>query len=228
MDGVFTKVNESEYLELSTPEGLNELKESMANGLQGGKRRRAAPKKTSKKSSKKGSKKLSGGKRRKSSKKASKKTSKKGSKKLSGGKRRKSSKKASKKASKKGSKKQTEEQLGGKRKRASKKASKKTSKKGSKKGGKREMPAAAKIFGELVKVIRDDEDVPINFKTALSVAKLYKDEMAADNKNMSPMDVTKKAIKEYPGESAANKKKYLAKAEKNIADKSAAKKAAKA
>jgi colicin import membrane protein len=197
MDKVFNKQSESEYLEMSTPAGLEELKDSMTNGQQGGKKRaRKAP---AKKSSKKSSKKLSGGKR-KSVKKASKKTSKKGSKKLSGGK--KHSKKASKKTSKK----------------ASKKGSKRTA-------PKRTMPEGAKAFVALVKLISEDKDVPVKYNVAMRVAKAYKDDLTNDNKNMSSTDVINKAKKEYPGESAATKKKYLARAEKMIEDSKAAKKA---
>lgn len=181
MDKVFNKQSDSEYLALSTPAGFEELKDSVANGQQGGKKRaRKAP---AKKSSKKSSKKLSGGKRR-----------------------------ASKKASKK----------------TSKKASKKSSKKGSKRTApKRTMPEAAQAFVALVKLISEDKDVPVKYNVAMRVAKAYKDDMASDNKNLSSLELINKAKKEYPGESAGTKKKYLTKAEKMIEDSKAAKKASK-
>ena len=236
MNKVFSKASESnEYIALSTPSGLEDLHSAANNGqvemgdLFGGKRR---GRKAVKKTSKKGSKKMSGGKKasRKGSKKASKNVSKKGSKKMSGGKRK--SRKASKKVSKKGSKKQS---TGGKR-RVAKKTSKKTSKKGSKKqsvggktpGPKRTMPPAAKAFTDLVKIVSEDNDVPVKYNVAMRVAKAYKDDLAKEHSNMSSGDVINKAKKEYSGESAATKKKYLAKAEKLIADSKADRQAKKA
>lgn len=217
MDGVFSKVSDSnEYVALSTPSGMEELRDVINKGkqndLSGGKKRGRKP----------GSKKMSGGK--KSSKKGSKKTSKKGSKKMAGGKR--GSKKSSKKTSKKGSKKMS----GGKR--ASKKSSKKTSKKGSKKtskkGGKRELPEAIKVFGELVALVSKDDDVPMTRPVAMRVASAYKNDLAKDHPNMTPLDVTKKAKKEYSGESTAAKKKYLKEAEEKIVKSKADRKAKKA
>jgi hypothetical protein len=62
----------------------------------------------------------------------------------------------------------------------------------------------------------------------MRAASAYKADLAKEHPNMNSLDVTHKAKKEYPGESAATKKKYLAKAEKMIEDSKAARKAKKA
>ena len=143
---------------------------------------------------------------------------------MSGGKKRRSAKKASsKKASKgkKSSKKMSQEWDGKKKSKKSKKTSR---------GGapKRTMPAAAKAFTDLVKIVSTDRDVPIKYNVAMRVAKAYKDDIAKDHPNMASGDVINKAKKDYAGESDATKKKYLHKAEKLIEDAKDARKAKKA
>ncbi len=246
-DNVFSEITESgNYQEISSQSGLSELINEVNNkqAQLGGKRRgrkSAAAKKTSKKASKKtsrkGSKKQSGGKKRaskKTSKKTSRKASKKASKKQSGGKKRsskKTSRKASKKTSRKGSRKASKPELliavakGNKK--SSKKMSKKGGKKGSRKGSggpKRELPPAIKRWQALVKVVVDDADVPVKYNEAIAVAKIYKDEMMKTHK-LESLDSINKAIKEYPNESTAAKKKYVSKAQSNMADRKSAKKA---
>ena len=220
-NNIFSQVTESgNYEPISSQSGLDELIAEVNQKQAGGKRRgRPAAKKVSKKSSKKSSRKMSGGKRRKSSKKASKKSSKKGSKRQSGGKKssKKSSKKMSKKHSRKSSKKMSNK--GGKK---SRKSSKKSSRRSSA-TPKRSLPPAVAEFSKLVKIIANDKDLPVKYPTAMKIAKLYKD----DTKGSDPLETTKKCQREYPGESDATKRKYLNKAEKEIADKKSAKKAAK-
>ena len=221
-NNIFSQVTESgNYEPISSQSGLDELIAEVNQKQAGGKRRgRPAAKKVSKKSSKKSSRKMSGGKRRKSSKKASKKASKKGSKRQSGGKKR-ASKKASKKMSKKHSRKSSKKMSnkGGKK---SRKSSKKSSRRSSA-TPKRSLPPAVAEFSKLVKIIANDKDLPVKYPTAMKIAKLYKD----DTKGSDPLETTKKCQREYPGESDATKRKYLNKAEKEIADKKSAKKAAK-
>ena len=94
------------------------------------------------------------------------------------------------------------------------------------------MPPAAKeaseAFRALIRVISDDGDVPMSWPIAMRAAKAYKDDLTKDHSNMSALEITKKAKKQYSGESTATKKKYLAKAEKMAEDSKAARKAKKA
>ncbi len=226
-DNVFSEITESgNYQEISSQSGLSELINEVNNKqMQGGKKRGRKPtaaKKASKKTSRKGS--------RKASRKASKKQSggkKRASKKSS----KKTSRKASKKTSRKGSRKVSKPELliavAKGTKKASKKMSKKGGKKGSRKGSggpKRELPPAIKRWQALVKVVVDDADVPVKYNEAIAVAKIYKDEMMKTHK-LESLDSINKAIKEYPNESTAAKKKYVSKAQSNMADRKSAKKA---
>ena len=81
------------------------------------------------------------------------------------------------------------------------------------------MPAAAKEFTDLVKLVAYDKEVPVKYNVAMKLAKLYKDDNGGNIGG---------AKKSYPDESAATKKKYLAKAEKAMDDSKADRKAKKA
>ena len=217
--------NDTEFLSISTPSEVAQLKNKMQRGenvqlnnLFGGKRK---SKKGSKKGSRKGSKKMSWGGKRKSSKKGSRK-SRKGSKRMSGGKRR-SAKKGSRK-SRKGSR------ISRKGSRKSRKGSRK-SRKGSRKSSSRmaegEQPAKKKGsqlegFRNLVKHIQGKMGLKFG-PVLLKLAGMYNN--AAKNKfpGLSPEQTAKKAEEIFNNDSADERKKKHAEAEKLIAEKKASK-----
>ena len=91
------------------------------------------------------------------------------------------------------------------------------------------MPAGMVAFAKLREVVAADSDLGLaGVKEPAKLASIYKKMAASKHPNLDSVEVTKKAEELFKSDSLENKKKHLATARREMAEKKSAKKEAKA